>query len=215
MALAISGSVHINASTAVVTTATLNAAVANCYIIVCILSNATGGPTGVAKGGGGAFTLIKSSAGAGGPNSNLDVYGFFSAGVYNDTVVVTMSSGSFTTVDAFGVSGSGQSSLVTEGSTYNGVDPVSITTTSANTMVIACFRESGASDPTAGSGFTIVPTAGHDYALVEYKLLASPATTSCTQTTGAGGANGAIAVAIPLFAAAAPGKGGTMSMMGV
>ena len=213
MALALSGSVHVNASTASVTTPVLNAAVANCYIIVCIVSNGSSDVVTVKSGSGTNFSLIKS----GGESNNwTNVWALFSAGVYNDTVVVTQGSASFCTVDAFGFSGSGQTALVwdTGSPVFNTVDPFNIVTASPNTAVIACFRQTAAANPTAGSGFTQI--SGADYCLSEYKLVPSPTTTSCTQTIGVGASSGNIAVAI-LQAGGAPllAKGGNMAMMGV
>jgi hypothetical protein len=191
--LAIDGSVHANASTTTVTTATLTATHANDYIIACIGSNAAADISTVKSGSGTSFTKL---ATAGPANNFINIWALFSTGIFSDTVVVTQSGAAFCTVDAFCVSGSGQTSLVFDSGgpqTLTG-DPISITTVNPNTMVIAAFRESSAANPTAGGGFSQI--SGADFFLTEYQLLPSAGTLSCTQTTGAGTANGGIAIAI-------------------
>lgn len=181
--LAIDAAVHINASTTTVTTATLTATHSNCYIIAALLSNAAADVVTVKSGGGISFARI---AGSANPNNWSEFWALFSSGTFSDTIVVTQSAAAFCTVDAFAVSGSGQTSLVWDaGGPVNGApDPYSITTVNPNTMVLAMFREASASTPTAGAGFTQI--GGADFMLTEYKLVATATTTSCTQTVGAG-----------------------------
>ncbi len=74
-------------------------------------------------------------------------------------------------------------------------DPLSISTVASNVFIIGLFRESVATSPTAGPGYTLI--SGANFTMAEYKILSSPASSlSVTQTTGAGGANGGIADAI-------------------
>jgi hypothetical protein len=219
MALGIAASVHANGFSAIMTTAALNAGTANCYIVVNVISNSDNGPaSGVVtvKSGGGVDIPVHSSYVPAAGNAT-DMFMLFSTGVFNDTVVVTQHSGAFCTVDAFAVSGSGQTALVVDsgGPVQAAFDPVTITTNGADRMVLAFFRESSASDPTAGAGFTKI--SGADYALSEYQIVPSATTVNCTQTTGAGSASGCIATAIPQVGGAPPpaAKVGTLGMMGV
>jgi hypothetical protein len=52
MALALSGSVHVNVSSAIVTTPVLNTLVANCYVVACIESNGSADVVSVKSGAG-------------------------------------------------------------------------------------------------------------------------------------------------------------------
>lgn len=205
MALALSGSVHVNASTTVVTTPTLNTLVANCYVLACIESNGGADVVTVKSGSGANFSLIKT----GGPANNyVNLWALFSAAIFNDTVVVTQGGAGFCSVDAFGVKGSGQTALVWDAGSpvFSATDPFDITTVSPNTMAIACFRQTAAAAPTAGSGFTAI--SGADYLLTEYKLVPAAGVTSCTQAP-AGTSGGDIAVAIPQAGSGGGGGGGS------
>ena len=74
-------------------------------------------------------------------------------------------------------------------------DPLSITTTHANTMVIGSFRMNSTSTPTQGTGYTII--SGANFLLSEYQIFSSTQSgLSVTIGTGAGDANGCIADAL-------------------
>jgi hypothetical protein len=199
MTLALDGSVHGNSGGASSLAVSLTTTQANDYIIVSITTN-SGPVVSVVSGAIGLFTRVGSAAVTGNPTFVMEVWAGFSPGALTaDTITVTTTGSAFLTVDAFGVSGSGQTSLVFDvGGPQTGiVDPISITTASANTMVIASYRENSAASPTAGSGFTTI--SGANFQLTEYKVLSAGATTSCTQTTGAGTANAGVVFAIAQY----------------
>lgn len=65
-------------------------------------------------------------------------------------------------------------------------DPVTVSTTAANTMVLGAFRMS-TNTPSAGAGFTQIENPADAFMLVEYKIVSSPQTNlSVTVGTGAG-----------------------------
>ncbi|WP_168193495.1 hypothetical protein [Bradyrhizobium sp. NAS96.2] len=53
-------------------------------------------------------------------------------------------------------------------------DPLSITTTNANDILLAGFRMSGTPSPTAGSGWTAIEN--QQYTLSEYQIVTSAGT---------------------------------------
>jgi hypothetical protein len=116
------------------------------------------------------------------------------------SIVVTchVASSAFSNIVAFGISGAKTSApFDTNGSLpiQSNPDPLTISTVAANVFIIGLFRESVATSPTAGPGYTLI--SGANFTMAEYKILSSPASgLSVTQTTGAGGANGGIADAI-------------------
>jgi hypothetical protein len=190
LTLAIDGSVHHN-STASSQAVSLTTSNTNDYIIVCVTTNS--GPVTSITGGGLSFSRIASN---GVSNQVVEVWSAFASSTLSATsLTINTTASNFLTIDAFGVSGSNQTSTVFDsGGPQTGTDPISITTANPNTMVIAAYRELSAGNPTAGTSFTAV--SGADFQLVEYKVLSSTATISCTQGTGAGSANGGVAFAI-------------------
>lgn len=195
MALAIDGSVHGNNASTTSIGVNLTTTQTNDYIIVVIETN--GGPVvSVSSVALGSFTFMASQLVPAQTTQYEEVWYKFSSGTLTaDTITVTNSIANFITVDAFGVSGSGQLSAIFDsgGPQTSATDPISITTASPSTMVIAGFRV-GTTSPTNGAGFTQI--AGANFALVEYKLLSSAQTLSCTVGTGVGTSNGSIAFGI-------------------
>jgi hypothetical protein len=113
------------------------------------------------------------------------------------TITVTVTSATFNTIDIFAVNGAKTSApFDVNGSlpAISATDPVSVSTTAANTMILAAFRNSAGSS-TAGTGFTLI--GGADFQLTEYKIVSAAQTgLSVTMGTGAGTSNGAIGDAI-------------------
>jgi hypothetical protein len=73
---------------------------------------------------------------------------------------------------------------------------VTLSTTNANTVVFAGYRQSSAGSPTAGSGFTGISTGGC-FSIAEYKVVSSAqASLNMALTTGNGDQNGGIGDAI-------------------
>jgi len=193
MALALDGSAHGNNASGTSVAVNLTTTQTNDYIIVAIVAN-SGPIVSVSSTALGSFTFMAASAGSG--NVEEVWYKFSSGTLTADTITVTQSAVDYITIDAFGVSGSGQTSAVFDSGgpqTTAGADPLSITTHNPNTMAVGCFRPNAA-NPTAGSGFNQI--SGADFALVEDKILSSAQTLSCTVGTGVGTSNGAVVFAI-------------------
>lgn len=97
----------------------------------------------------------------------------------------------YATIIAFCIEGCVTGTSDTEGLSEGATAPRSVTTTSANTIVVGGFRFGGTSDPSAGSGFTERGSTG-GYTLAETKLLTAAATTSVTTSNDAD-SNGGVA----------------------
>jgi hypothetical protein len=191
MALAIDGQVHTNSGGSASLAVSLTTTLTNDYIIVCITTN--GAPVTSVTSAHLTFSFIVAVDAVG---QDIEFWAAFSTGALSsESITINTTTSAFLTIDAFGVSGSGQTSLVFDsGGPQTGiVDPVSITTVNANTMVIAGLRQSTFAAEPAGSGFSTLNTA--DFQLVEYKVLTSAQTLSCTQNNP-GTANGVLVIAI-------------------
>jgi hypothetical protein len=206
--LAIDGSAHTAQNTASCVIA-LTTTQANDYIIVCFLSN--GSPSISVVGSSiGAFTQI-GIASRGSSQFSEEIWAKFSPGVLSgENITITLNSANVIVVDVFGVSGSGQASLVFDAGgpqVVNGMpgDPVSLTTTNANTMVIGAFSLASGASNTPGSGFTLVNSG--DFHQTEYQVLSSAATTSVALGIP-GAADGGVAIAI-VMTIGGGGGGGT------
>ena len=122
------------------------------------------------------------------------------------TITVTQSGSATLTVDAAGVIGSNgtfDGSAVT-----SATDPVSITTSHANDMVIGCFRSTSQKFPSPGSSFAAVGGNGNylwgtDYHILEWQLFTSTQSgfSVTLAANAAGTANGAIADALEMSSA--------------
>jgi hypothetical protein len=194
--LAIDGAVHGTGSAATFPV-TLTTTQTNDYIMVCVLSN--GAPVVSVVGSTlGSFTQLGHTFRPSSPFGE-EIWGKFSSGILSsETITVNTTSSGTIVVDAFGVSGSGQTSLVMDAGgpqviAGNPADPVSITTVNANTMVIGAFSLQSGPGNTAGAGFTLVSAT--DFAVAEYKVLSATATTSVALGTP-GASDGGVAVAI-------------------
>jgi hypothetical protein len=81
-------------------------------------------------------------------------------------------------------------------------DPILVSTSNANDVIIACFRMASVASPTAGTGFTLI--SGADFLGSEYKIVSATQTNlSCGLGTGVGDSNGSVVDA--LMAASAGG----------
>lgn len=206
MAAALDGTPVRSASGAVVCPATANS---NCIILVA--SNSNGGPfTGISDNGAGAigaWTKFGEDT-AGSAQFPITVWWAVAASPIPGstiTITVTATGGAFNATDCWAVSGCSDLVSPFDGAAVIGhPDPLSITTTVADTFIFAAFREAGTATPTAGSGFTLLLNSGAAFALSEYKIVSSTQSSlSITQTTGSGNANGGVAGAIKGGAAAA------------
>lgn len=140
-----------------------------------------------------------------------------SGSLSSQTMTVVLSgSASFITLDLFAFSGQDTSTIFDANVSIpktQASDPISVNTTNANDVVIACYRPNAS--PTAGAGFTLI--SGADFAGIEYKIVSAPQTgLSCTLTSGAGQANGGIVDALMAASGGASTfgpiiKGGTLT----
>ncbi len=159
---------------------------------------------------GGGLTWTQ-RVGRNGTNSSIELWSAEAASAVAGAVfTITYSAAAtpaFTSAHVFAFSGQDTSGTPFDGNgavpASSATDPVAITTTNADDVIIAAYRESSTASPTAGTGFTTI--IGADYHLAQYKIVAAPQTgLSCTQGTGAGDSNGCVADALK-----AAGGGGT------
>jgi hypothetical protein len=147
----------------------------------------------------GGFTQIALATRDTGTHSQSIWAKFASSPLTSETITANITTSTFITMDAFGVSGTGQVSTVFDGGPViqNGpgiTDPISITTSLASTMVIATFGLSAGPGNSAGSGFTAIGGAT-DWSVTEYQVLSSATTVTAALGTP-NVSNGACAVAI-------------------
>jgi hypothetical protein len=194
---AIDGSIHGN-NTGGTTSVTLTTTQSNDYIIVTILSN--GGPvTGVSGSSLGAFTRI-AFTNTGQLANVSEIWAKFSpAALTSEVITVTMTSSNYTTVDAFGVSGSNQTSLAWDaGSPVTSIwpgttNPLSITTTTPDTMVIGHFyMPSNDTAFSPGTGYTFIGNG--DFSSTEYQVFTSAGAKTVDVSVTVVGASCAVAI---------------------
>ena len=101
----------------------------------------------------------------------------------------------FFAVTAFGVTGANTSAPFDGAAVTGPSDPLSITTTVANDLVIAAYRSNTTSGPTAGTGMTQIGITG-SYNVTEYRVASTAGTYSCPIAAGAGGSNAGIVLAV-------------------
>jgi hypothetical protein len=124
-------------------------------------------------------------------------------GSYPQTDTITFAApAGFISAGVMGIIGANTSSPF-DGSAVTGTtDPLTISTTHTNTMIVAGFRMSSTQTPTAGSGWTAQPGGSLFYSINEYQGFSSTQSgRSVTLGTGTGDSNGAIADAIVLNSA--------------
>jgi hypothetical protein len=192
------GAAHANSSGAT-TTAVLTTTKINNIIVAFITTNGGGVSDGCTLNG--TAMTLRATAGVG--SSIMEMYWILSAGILTAAnVVYTPTSANFTTVDVFAINGAHTAAPFD----VNGVlpvigsaDPLSISTTAANTIIIGGFRNTtGTTSP--GAGYTAIGTGGvgtTDFQLIEYQIVSSAQSgLSVTMGTGAGSSNHCIADAI-------------------
>lgn len=187
---------HATSSGGAPITVNVTTTVTDCLIVVFATYNlAAGGITSVSGSTLGAFNFRALSGTA------VDGTGYYykaaPSALTAEVITVTAAGGqpNFWVVDAFGISGANTSSPF-DGSVVisaAGPDPLTISTTNSNTMVLGCFA--GPASPTSGAGYTQI--SGADFILSEYQIFTSPQTNlSVTMGTGAGTGTRCIADAI-------------------
>lgn len=120
---------------------------------------------------------------------------------------INLSAGvSFITTDVFAFSGNDTSTVWDANASVPAsgtADPLAMTTSNANDVIIGAFRFGATANPTAGSGFTKI--SGADFQLTEYQIVAVAQLYSITVGTGVGNANECVGDA--LMAASSGGSG--------
>lgn len=184
--LALNGAAHGNA-TAVSTTATLTTTQANDVII--LFGEANSGPLTAVSDTASLTWHHRADTNSTG-NDIEEWYAVASSALSADIITATQTASAFMTIDTFGVSGANTTSPFDSSAVTSTTDPVSISTTHANTMVIGGSRQHTDSTCTAGSGYTLI--SGADYNAVEYQLLTGPRNLSVTWGSCVGNSNGMI-----------------------
>ncbi len=204
MALALEGTpVHATASTSSLAVGTFTTTKA-AQLFLAFLHN--GSLVNSISGGGLAWSRRTQSASSG---NIIELWtAAAAAAVSGITVTINMGGSVFLTADLFAFSGQDTATIwdgnVAVPANSTGPDPLLISTTNPNDVIIAAFRMSGTSNPTEGSGFTKI--SGANFQLVEYKIVSAAQTNlSCGIGTGSGGANGCVADALKAEVAAAGG----------
>jgi hypothetical protein len=127
---------------------------------------------------------------------DIELWSMTSTGTWTGRTVTINLAGSSTyfTGDVWGVSGANTGSPFDGSAINGGADPLSITTTNANDILVGGFRMGSVASPTAGAGYTTI--SGADNQLAQYKILSATGTNSFTIGTGAGNANGGVVAAV-------------------
>jgi hypothetical protein len=188
--LALDGSNAVNASTAAVVN-TLTTTGGSGVIVVAIISNSSAVVSVAATGL--TFTA-RASAVSNPPNYSFTFTAPYSSN-FSGNITTTMNAGSFTTVTAFGISGSKTASFFDpNGSVPNtvGSSAPAITTSNANDFIFVNLLTSVASAG-PGSGWTTINSS--NFQLVEYQIVSS-IQTALSGTQGSGTPNSGIMDAI-------------------
>lgn len=132
----------------------------------------------------------------------LRYYAVASSPLTSEVITIGTLNNGFSRGTAFAVSGADTASPFDTGSTQTGdADPISITTSTANTMVIGYYTCNTPTSP--GSGYTTINSAASDFAISEYRVVSSANTYSVTiGTGGVGTGSGGIIDAIKQSSAA-------------
>lgn len=194
MALALGNKAHKNviaSSTTISLSATAGSAV-----LIAITTN--GGPvTSISSATDGAFTFH--GDGAASSTAKIELWYISNISTWtSDTITVNTTTSAYLTIDIFEIQGAdtltvfdGNASVPDEGNS----DPGTISTNTADTMIVGVFRMGATPGPTAGSGYTLI--SGLHYQLAEYQIVsATQSSLSVTIGTGVGDANGRICTAI-------------------
>ncbi len=193
--ISLDGSAIGNSGSTGSTTVTLTTTQANDVIVVFVVTNFASSTT-VSSPTLGTFALRATAS----PGSQpITEWYSVSVGILTSEVItISSSGGTFVTATAFAVHGAKTSApFDLNGSlpATSTTDPVSVSTTSAPTMVIGGFRANVASTP-AGTGYTVIQSNSF-FALTEYQIVSSPQSgLSVTMGSGAGTSGGSIGDAI-------------------
>jgi hypothetical protein len=219
MTLALDGSVvgaGEPASSVALTLSTVNAG----DIIIVFLESFNGGPTlSVADTAGLTWTKRQSvdTSGTGGNTTSIveEWWALAPSALSSDVITITMSGDQFLIGYAFAISGANTTSPFDTNAAVPASNNVggfaSISTTAANTFVIAYNRHSSLSSFSAGSGFTLVATPIGFGDLAQYAIFSS----AQTGLSVADSSPSTVIVSIADAIVAASGGGGTTHNQGV
>lgn len=169
MALSLDGSAHANA-TAASPTISLTTSAAG---VVCVLVTTNGGPLTSASGSTlGSFTRVGRSSSGSFP---IELWYVISSGaVSSETITVNNTASGYTTIDAFGISGTPSSSVLdanaSNPSTNTDASTLTISTDTADTFICGGYRVV-VENPTQGTGYTLI--SGAHFQLCQYKIVSS------------------------------------------
>ena len=170
-------------------------------VIACVATNGGSGSRSVSSSL--TWTLLfEETVGAG-----MAVWYAIAGSTLTDTISLAFTGASYFGGAAFAISGANTSSPIDADSpVYSGTDPATLSTATANTMIVGWFRQSNTQNPSAGAGFTKL--VGANFTLLEYKIVSSAQSSLSITDGSAGDSNGVIAFAINQ----ASGGGGLASL---
>lgn len=216
MALALDGSASVSANLAATTQlVTLSTTNSNDLIVVDVASN--GSPVVSLTSAHLTFSPLHARAGTD-PQDIERWFAVAASPLSSEVITVTVTgSGSFNSTTAYGISGANTASPWDSGgpqtSAASPSDPISITTTNANTMAIATYRMANTGSPTNGTGFTQIAALAGSFAISEFKILSSIQTLSCTLNAGAADAGAGIVDAVVAASGVSDTLGGAMPIL--
>jgi len=199
---ALGNKVHANTTSGTSVAGTISSASSKGVLVACVTTNfpVTGNSISAASstlgswGSARTFQLVSGAAN----QSIVEFTAPFSSSLTSEVVTISYGAAiSFATLDVFEVENAPNSGYFDGspvGSNATPSDPLSISTTNANTLIFGCFRV-GVASPTAGTGFT--PVSGADFQLVEEKTVTTTQSgLSILIGTGVGTSNASVGDAI-------------------
>jgi hypothetical protein len=176
--------------------------------VICVVATPYGGNSITSITGGGVTFSRRVRIPTSG--DQLDFWTGYASGVFNSAITINMSASGATifTCHAFAFNGPPSSSYFDTNaglpvtSNASPADPLSISTTAANTIILGMYRSVTNGDCSAGSGFTTIlgPT-GLGYQLTEYKIVTAVQSSLSVPMVTAGDSNAGIADALIYTAA--------------
>jgi hypothetical protein len=207
MALARDGLGHNITTGGASITCTLTTTQANDYIIVSIAANK--GPVVSVSGSSlGSFTRIGQTHDGGFQLYSETWAKFSSAALTSEVITITQTGSDYLIANAFGVSGSNQTSLVWDANTPTTAGGSGMTlfnytpASSTNTMVIASLVSQGGANTNPAAGWTDIES--NDYLADSYRITASTSTVTASLDSGGTTFNRAIGIGIPEAASGPP-----------
>jgi hypothetical protein len=196
MALALDGNGHGNSGTGTVTASLTTTHAGD--VILAFVTDVTG--AGVMSGGGLSWTKHPQAdfVNTGGDHS-IDLWYAVASSTLSAATISYNGGSGFSTLMVFGISGADTSTIFDAAAVKADTDPISISTTAANTFIVSC--DNSGTDPTgSGTGFTLID--GNDFAMVQYKIVSSAQTGLSIPIGPTGTSHLMVALAVKAAAAA-------------